>query len=235
MKKINFLFLLFGLNLIIPYVFAKTNNGWDDYMQDAIQINSPIEFIDEYNKYTVIDPKKKIRLTDFGNIERNKSGVKYTLKNYGVQILNNNKVYNVFKTTTTLKSYVDFDLLYHDKNIVAFRIRDNSTVDYVKEPFRSFLVDTYVYNLSSNKFAIIPVLNSDSELDGKQLNLLQGDQFTFNSKKGIYTYLANIKYAKNGKIGTFKVDLNNSLKCISATLGCENVGLSTAELDSASK
>lgn len=74
-------------------------------------------------------------------------------------------------------------------------------------------------------------MNSESELDGKQLNLLSGDQFTFNSKKGIYTYLANIKYASNDRVGIFKVDLSNSLKCISATLGCENVGLDLAEIN----
>ena len=50
-------------------------------------------------------------------------------------------------------------------------------------------------------------------------------------KKGIYTYLANIKHASNVRIGIFKVDLNHSLKCISATLGCENVGLSLAEIN----
>ncbi|WP_089606207.1 hypothetical protein [Acinetobacter piscicola] len=235
MKNIKALILLLGLNLIISSGFAKTSNSWDDYMQDAIQINSPIEFIDKYNKYTVISPKKKIRLTDFGNIEKNKNGVKYTLKKYGVQILNNNKVYNVFKTTTTLKSDVDFALLYNYKNIVAFRVREFSTIDYIKSPYSTSEVTTYIYNFDSNNFSKITVLLSDSDLYGGDVDLLTGDQFTFNSKKGIYTYLANIKYAKNGKIGTFKVDLNNSLKCISATLGCENVGLSSAELDSASK
>ena len=94
MIKLKIVFILFGSNLLISTCYSKANNVWDDYMQDAIQINSPIEFIDKYNKYTVVDPKKKIRLTDFGNIESNKSGVKYTLKNYGVQILNNGKVFS---------------------------------------------------------------------------------------------------------------------------------------------
>ena len=93
------------------------------------------------------------------------------------------------------------------------------------------MVNAYIYNLTSNKFSTVPVLNSESELDAKQLDLLQGDQFTFNSKKGTYTYLANIKYANNRKEETFKVDLNVSLKCISASLGCDNVGLSLAEID----
>ena len=74
-------------------------------------------------------------------------------------------------------------------------------------------------------------MNFESELDGKKLDLLQGDQFTFNPKKGTYTYLANIKYANNRKKETFQVDLNVSLKCISASLGCDNVGHSLAEID----
>ena len=57
---------------------------------------------------------------------------KYTLKKYGVQILNNGKIYYLFKITTPLKSNIDFNSLYHDKNIIAFRVCDNSTIDYVK-------------------------------------------------------------------------------------------------------
>lgn len=231
MKNSKKAILLLSLFVGSSHVFAKVNNDWNDLNQDSIQIRSPVEFIDTYNKYTVVGENKKIKLVDFGNIEKVKKDVKYTLKNYGVQVLNGKKVFNVFKTTTSLNSNVDFNLLYHDKNIVAFRVRDNSAINYVKKPFRSFTVNTYIYNFSSNKFSQIPVLNSESELDGKQLDLLQGDQFTFNAKKGIYTYLANIKYTSNGKIGIFKVDLNHSLKCISATLGCENVGLSLAEIN----
>ncbi|WP_338560420.1 hypothetical protein [Acinetobacter sp. KS-LM10] len=231
MKNIKALGLLLSINLIIPIGFSKSINSWNDTNQDSIQINAPVEFIDTFNNYSVISKNIKIKLTDFGDIENNKAGKKYTLKKYGVQILNNDKIYNLFKTTTSLKSNVDFNLLYHDKNIIALRVRDNSTIDYVKKPFRSFTVNTYVYNINSNKFSAFSVLNSESELDGKQLNLLSGDQFTFNSKKGIYTYLANIKYASNDRVGIFKVDLSNSLKCISATLGCENVGLDLAEIN----
>lgn len=231
MKNIKTLCLFLSLNLIIPVGFSKSSNGWYDVNQDSIQINLPVEFIDAYGKYSLISKDKKIRLTDFGDIEKNKSGKKYILKKYGVQILNNGEVYNIFKATTPFNSNVDFNILYHDKNVVAFRVRDNSTINYVKKPFRSFTVNTYIYNFSSNKFSQFPVLNSESELDGKQLDLLQGDQFTFNAKKGIYSYVANIKHASNGKIGIFKVDLNNSLKCISATLGCENVGLDFAEIN----
>lgn len=235
MKNIKTLILIIGIIFISKNSYSKKNDIWNDISQDAIQVKVPVEFIDNYGRYTVVGFNKKVKLVDFGNVEKNKKGYNYTLKNYGVQILNGSNVYNVFKTTTTLNSNVDFNLLYHDKNIVAFRIRDNSIVDYIKNPFKSFLVNTYVYNFNSNKFSTIPVLNSESDLDGKKMDLLQGDQLIFDSKKGIYTYLANIKYAKSGKIEIYKVELNNSLKCISASQGCENIGVLSAEIENVNK
>lgn len=89
--------------LIVSNGYAKGNNIWNDVTQDSIQINSPVEFIDNYGNYTVISSKVKIKLSDFGNIDKNKNGIKYTLKNYGVQVLNGDKVYNVFKTTVPVK------------------------------------------------------------------------------------------------------------------------------------
>lgn len=235
MKNIKTLILIIGIIFISKNSYSKKNDIWNDISQDAIQVKVPVEFIDNYGRYAVVGFNKKVKLVDFGNVEKNKKGYNYTLKNYGVQILNGSNVYNVFKTTTTLNSKVDFNLLYHDKNIVAFRIRDNSIVDYIKNPFKSFLVNTYVYNFNSNKFSTIPVLNSESDLDGKKMDLLQGDQLIFDSKKGIYTYLANIKYAKSGKIEIYKVELNNSLKCISASQGCENIGVLSAEIENVNK
>jgi len=235
MKNIKTLILIIGIIFISKNSYSKKNDIWNDISQDAIQVKVPVEFIDNYGRYAVVGFNKKVKLVDFGNVEKNKKGYNYTLKNYGVQILNGSNVYNVFKTTTTLNSNVDFNLLYHDKNIVAFRIRDNSIVDYIKNPFKSFLVNTYVYNFNSNKFSTIPVLNSESDLDGKKMDLLQGDQLIFDSKKGIYTYLANIKYAKSGKIEIYKVELNNSLKCISASQGCENIGVLSAEIENVNK
>lgn len=235
--KINKFLTILIINLLwVDLSFANNQELiWNDIKQDSIQINSPIEYIDKFDKYTVISPNKKIRLTDFGNIEKNKNGVNFTLKNYGVQVLNNNKVYNIFRTTTTLKSDVDFKLLYNYKNIVAFRMREFSTIDYIKNPYRTFEVNTYIYNFDKNYFSKIPVLLSDSDLHGGDVDLLTSDQFTFNSKKGIYTYIANIKYANSGEIGTFRVELNKNLKCVSASQGCDNIGLLSAEIEKNSK
>lgn len=59
--------------------FANVDE-WNDYLQDSTQINSPIEYIDSYNKYTVINPNLKIKLGDFGNINKTKKEIKYSLK-----------------------------------------------------------------------------------------------------------------------------------------------------------
>lgn len=73
-----FCFLL--LFVLSSNTFANVDK-WNDYLQDSTQINSPIEYIDSYNKYTVINPNLKIKLVDFGNINKTKKEIKYSLKN----------------------------------------------------------------------------------------------------------------------------------------------------------
>lgn len=99
MKNIKILGLFLSLNLIVPVGFSKSSNDWYDVNQDSIQISSPVEFMDAYGKYSLISKDKRIRLTDFGDIEKNKSGTKYILKKYGVQILNNGIAKPILYTT----------------------------------------------------------------------------------------------------------------------------------------
>lgn len=221
----NFCFLL--LLILSSNTFANVDE-WNDYLQDSTQINSPIEYIDSYNKYTVINPNLKIKLVDFSNINKTKKEIKYSLKKYGVQILNRKEVYNIFESKVPLKSNVDFTLLYNDKNIIVFRIRENSNIDYVKEPYKNFTANAYFYNVVNNKFIELPVLNSNSKDQSKSTDILQGDQLTYDSKKGQYIYLANIKSYKKGKIQSVKTVFNSNLKCISSTLGCERIGALSA-------
>lgn len=75
--KIFFFFLLLVLS---SNIFANVDK-LNDYLQGSTQINSSIEYIDSYNKYTVINPNLKIKLVDFGNINKTKKEIKYTLKN----------------------------------------------------------------------------------------------------------------------------------------------------------
>ena len=229
MNKLFFLRVVVACSISFNFCYAKENSSWNDYLQDSTQVKSPVEYIDTYNKYSVISHNFKIKLTDFGNINKTKKNINYTLKKYGVQVLNGKYVYNVFETTATLKSNVDFTLLYHDKDIVAFRMKEISTVDYFRVPFKKNQVTTYLYNIKNNNFTEIPVIHSDNEDKSEQTDLLMGDQVTYDAKKGQYTYLANVKTYQDGKISPFKVVLNSSLKCISSTLGCETIGVLAAE------
>jgi hypothetical protein len=228
MNKLFFLNFMVVCSVSFNVCYAKENSLWDDYLQDATQIKSPVEYIGTYNRYSAISPDSKIMLRDFGNINRTKKNINYKLKKYGVQVLNGRDVYNVFETIVPLKSNVDFTLLYHDKAILAFRMRELSTVDYVKVPFKRAQVTTYFYNINNN-FTEIPVILSDSEDGDEKTDLLMGDQVTYDAKKGQYTYLANVKTYQDGKTSPFKITLNVNLKCISSTLGCETTGVLAAE------
>ena len=42
-----------------------------------------------------------------------------------------------------LESNVDLSLLYHDKAILAFRIRELSTINYVRVPFKRNKVSAF--------------------------------------------------------------------------------------------
>ncbi|MCH7292739.1 hypothetical protein MMP65_14920 [Acinetobacter sp. ANC 3926] len=231
MNKFIFLKMIVACNFFFNFCYAKENSSWNDYLQDSTQVKSPVEYIDAYNKYSVINPNLKIKLTDFGNIDKTKKNINYTLKKYGVQILNGKVVYDVLRTAVPVESNVDLALLYHDKAILAFRVREVSTINYVKIPFKRNQVTTFLYNIRNNNFIGIPVIHSDSEDKSEQTDLLMGDQVTYDAKKGLYTYLANVKTYQDGKIFPFKLVLNSSLKCISSTLGCETTGVLAAEKD----
>lgn len=151
------------------------------------------------------------------------------MKKYGIQVLNSKDVYNVLRTAVPLKSNVDLALLYHDKDIVAFRMKEISTVDYVRVPFKKFQVTTYLYNIKNNNFTEIPVIVFNSDEGNEKTDLLMGDQVTYDAKKGQYTYLANVKTYQDGETSPFKITLNVNLKCISSTLGCETTGVLAAE------
>lgn len=70
MNKLYFLNVMIASSVYFNIGYAKENSLWADFLQDVTQINSPVEYIDTYNKYSVISPIFKIKLTDFGNIDK---------------------------------------------------------------------------------------------------------------------------------------------------------------------
>ncbi|MCU4310406.1 hypothetical protein KTH02_16465 [Acinetobacter radioresistens] len=229
MKSIKLLAMIIAYDVSFNICNAKENSLWDDYLQDATQVNSPVEYIGTYNKYSAINPTLKIMLRDFGDINKTKKNINYTLKKYGIQILNGKNIYNILRTAVPLESNVDLSLLYHDKAILAFRIRELSTINYVRVPFKRNKVSAFLYNIKDNNFTEIPVILSDSEDGNEKTDLLMGDQVTYDAKKRQYTYFANVKNYKDGKTSPFKITLNVNLKCISSTIGCETTGILAAE------
>ena len=88
MNKLFFLSVIVFFTISFNGCYAKENSSWSDYLQDSIQVKSPVEYMDVYNNYAVVNPNLKIKLTNFGNIDKTKKNINYTLKKYGVQVLN---------------------------------------------------------------------------------------------------------------------------------------------------
>lgn len=80
MKILNYFVMMIACNFSFNICYAKEKSEWYESLQDSTQINSPVDYIDTYNKYTVINPNLKIKLTDFGNIDKTKKEIKYSLK-----------------------------------------------------------------------------------------------------------------------------------------------------------
>lgn len=99
-----------------------------------------------------------------------------------------------------LESNVDLSLLYHDKAILAFRIRELSTINYVRVPFKRNKVSAFLYNIKDNNFTEIPVILSDSEDGNEKTDLLMGDQVTYDAKKDNIPILQMLKIIKMEKL-----------------------------------
>jgi len=56
MNKLYFLNVMIASSVYFNIGYVKENPSWSDYLQDATQTNSPVEYIDTYNKYSVISP-----------------------------------------------------------------------------------------------------------------------------------------------------------------------------------
>lgn len=72
MNRLFFLNFMVVCSVSFNVCNAKEKSLWDDYLQDATQVNSPVEYIGTYNKYSAISPDLKIMLRDFGKINKTK-------------------------------------------------------------------------------------------------------------------------------------------------------------------
>lgn len=129
---------------------------------------------------------------------------------------------------------INMYLLYNDNNISAFRLRKRYNIDYVKNPFEKSEVNTFIYDIKTNNIVSITVIDSIGDGINGRVDLIQGDQLTYDSKNKRYIYLADIKKIDD-RISKFKVVIDSKFKCISATNGCENIGIGPAEFVGANK
>lgn len=220
MKIIKFLIVI---STFLSLSCHSNNIDWSNYQQSSIQINEPVLFLDQFGSFSQLSKNLKLGLVDYGNKNKKYSGGDYILKSYGVDVFANQKKYNLFQSTVPLKSNIDLKILYQDKNIVAFRIREFSEVDYVKRPYKKFSSNIFIYNKLSDLVIEIPVVDSSSKnLESDYLSILAGDNFSYNSKQREYLYEANIR-GLSGKISNYKLMLDLELKCLFYTLGCENM------------
>lgn len=219
---INFLLLTSSYNANAK-INAKINaNEWDNLDQDAIQIQEPITYLNEYNEYSVLSPKFKIKLTDFGDLKIIHNKANYTLKEYGVQVLNNNKIYTLFKTTEGIDSKVNLNIIYYDKNIVVFTVSSQSRLAYLPRPEKTSASDLYLYSINNNNFSKLIIFNSSDYINGNNLEYLAGDQITENKSKSYYIYNANILSDKTKKTKKMKVIFDRKLNCISPNNICDS-------------
>ena len=82
--------------------------------------------LDQFGRFSQLNKNLKLSLVDYGDKNKKYSGGDYILKSYGVEVLNSQKTYILYQGTVPLKSTVDLKILYQDKKIVAFRIREFS-------------------------------------------------------------------------------------------------------------
>lgn len=214
--------VIISISLLALSTSAK-NIDWNDYQQSAIQINEPILFLDQFGKFSQLNKGLKLGLVDYGNKSKKYSSGNYELKSYGVEALNNKKEYILYQSTVPIKSTVDLQVLYQDKNIVAFRIREFSELDYIRKPYKKHISNLFIYNKISNLVAEAAIINSSSpNLESDYRNILVGDNFSYIKNEKKYLYDASVRDS-NGGIQNYKLILNLELKCLFSTFDCENI------------
>ncbi|SPL72538.1 hypothetical protein KPC_3716 [Acinetobacter stercoris] len=137
-------------------------------------------------------------------------------------------IYNLYTDVVPVKSSVNMHLLYNDKSVSAFRLRKSYKIDYIKDTFSKSEVNTFIYDMKSNKVVLINVIDSFGDKGDEKVDLLQGDQLIYNDKGKKYIYLADIR-KKDNKISKIEVVIDSKFKCISATFGCDNISIAPAE------
>lgn len=252
MKYLKLLVLLCG-GLFANLSYAD-DPEWDDIMIDSIQYNNPVNFLSsrKFNFYSRYSDNLKVKIVDYGTSDESTGKENYQLKKYGVEILNKNKIYQLFKTTAPYNDAfgvrVNNIWLDEEMGYLALTVRTNYYINYGSSPERNNDVTTYVYNLKNNKMIKLNSISASSNVDSKgdaikPLDCTVGVKLSYNEKTKLFTYTDRIQKGCDGpinaqtikKMPVYKVIFDHNLECVSTNKlagGCTddddiNDGIST--------
>ncbi|WEV49014.1 hypothetical protein OZX61_00550 [Acinetobacter sp. ESL0695] len=255
MKYLKVLALLCG-GLCANLSYAD-DPEWDDPFIEGVQLKNPVNFLSSrrFNFYSYYSDDLKVKIVDYGTSDESTGKENYQLKKYGVEILNKNKIYQLFKTTGAYNDAfgVRIDTLWlEDDSYIALTVRTNKYINYGSSPFKTNDVTTYVYNLKNNKFIRLNSISVSSNVNSKgdaikPLDCTVGVKLSYNEKTKLFTYTDRIQKGCDGPINAqtiknmpvYKVTFDRNFKCISTNKlagGCsdedninESIGNYTAE------
>ncbi|MBF7691529.1 hypothetical protein [Acinetobacter pollinis] len=256
MKYLKVLALLCG-GLFVNLSYAD-DPEWDDIMIESVQLKKPIDYLsnDKLNYYSYYSDDLKVKIVDYGILNRSTGKEKYQLQEYGVEILNKNKIYQLFKTRGSYNNQfwvrINNIWLNEEAGYLALTVRTNDYVNYGSLPERTNDVTTYIYNLKNNKFMRLNSISVSSNVDSKgdaikPLDCTVGVKLSYNEKTKLFTYTDLIQKGCDGPINAqtiknmpvYKVTFDRNFKCISTNKlagGCsdedninESIGNYTAE------
>ncbi|WEV49015.1 hypothetical protein OZX61_00555 [Acinetobacter sp. ESL0695] len=232
MKYLKVLVLLCG-GLFANLSYAD-DPEWDNFMIDDIQLKNPVDFLSNhrFNFYSRYSENLKVKIVDYGVLNRSSGGYNYQLQEYGVEILNKNKIYQLFKTTAPYNDQlwvrIDNIWLNEEKGYIALTVRTNDYINYGSVPQRNNDVTTYVYNLKTNKMISLNSISVSSNVDSKgdaikPLDCTVGAKLSYNEKTKLFTYTDRIQKGCDGpinaqtikKMPVYRVTFDRNLECVS--------------------
>ncbi|MEB5477152.1 hypothetical protein [Acinetobacter pollinis] len=256
MKYLKVLVLLCG-GLFTNLSYAD-DPEWDNFMIDDIQLKNPVDFLSNhrFNFYSRYSENLKVKIVDYGISNESTGKENYKLQKYGVEILNKNKIYQLFKTTGAYNDqfWVRIDNIWLDEETgyLALTVRTNEYINHGTSPYKTNDVTTYVYNLKNNKVIELKSVSEISSVDAKgnpakAMDCTAGMKLSYNEKTKLFTYTDRIQKGCDGPINAqiiknmpvYKVTFDRNFKCISTNKlagGCsdedninESIGNYTAE------
>ncbi|MBF7691528.1 hypothetical protein [Acinetobacter pollinis] len=232
MKYLKVLALLCG-GLFANLSYAD-DPEWDDIMIESVQLKNPVDYLsnDKFNYYSYYSDDLKVKIVDYGISNESTGKENYQLQKYGVEILNKNKIYQLFKTTGAYnnKLWIRINKIWlnEEAGYLALTVRTNEYINYGTSPYKTNDVTTYVYNLKNNKVIELKSVSEISSVDAKgnpakAMDCTAGMKLSYNEKNKLFTYTDRIQKGCDGpinaqtikKMPVYRVTFDRNLECVS--------------------